>query len=237
MSDLQSSQRVGDKSAKHATTDGSREPSARPDLLAGEVFPAPPSQERSRRAHESLLSAALSLFAEHGYDATTVDEIAKRAGVAVGGFYLHFRSKRQVLLVLTDRLLEELDSPSKAENGGSVRFTERLRARLRVECMYAGAYRAWREAALRDGSLAMLHARIEAWTTARITAALRAETTEMQTRQHVDVASFGWILSVLLWRGIDAPAEEREALADTIVALTEQTLFADNCAQAEKSST
>jgi AcrR family transcriptional regulator len=237
VSDHQTRRRADDEPAADATAPGSDEPSVRPDLLAGEVFPAPPSQERSRRARESLLSAALSLFAEHGYDATTVDEIAKRAGVAVGGFYLHFRSKKQLLLVLMNRLLEEVAGPVLAAGDRPARFSERLRARLRVERAYAGAYRAWREAALRDGSLAALHARIEAWTTARIAAGLRAETAALRTRPDVDIAAFAWILSVLLWRAIEAPAEEREALADTIVALTEHTLFEDLGAQPETSST
>src|SRR5437764_12820647 len=83
------------------------EPAARPDLLAGQHFPAPPQQERSRRKREALLQSALVLFAERGYEQTSIEDIAHQAGVAVGGFYQHFASKRQILLVLMDRLLQE----------------------------------------------------------------------------------------------------------------------------------
>jgi AcrR family transcriptional regulator len=76
----------------------------RPDVLADEVLTAPPRQERSRRSREALIAAARSRFASYGYDATAVEDVAKDAGVAVGGFYVHFRSKRKVLLVLVDRL-------------------------------------------------------------------------------------------------------------------------------------
>ncbi|HEX6779203.1 MAG TPA: helix-turn-helix domain-containing protein, partial [Ktedonobacterales bacterium] len=81
--------------------------SARPDLLAGQQFPPLPKQTRSRQKRDALLQSALALFAEHGYEETTIEEIAHHAGVAVGGFYQHFASKRQILLVLMDLLLQE----------------------------------------------------------------------------------------------------------------------------------
>src|SRR6266446_8338311 len=82
-------------------------PSARPDVLAGQQLPPAPQQERSRRKREALLISALALFAERGYEQTSIEDIAHHAGVAVGSFYQHFASKRQILLVLMDRLLQE----------------------------------------------------------------------------------------------------------------------------------
>ncbi|HEX4255041.1 MAG TPA: helix-turn-helix domain-containing protein [Streptosporangiaceae bacterium] len=46
---------------------------------------------------ERLVQAALDLFAEQGYDATTVNEIAERAGVTKMTFFRHFPDKREVL--------------------------------------------------------------------------------------------------------------------------------------------
>jgi AcrR family transcriptional regulator len=48
-------------------------------------------------ARERLERAALALFAEHGYDATTVAEIADRAGLTKSTFFRHFADKREVL--------------------------------------------------------------------------------------------------------------------------------------------
>ena len=90
-----------------STPEEGRTPGARPDLLAGQDFPPPPQQERSRRKREALLQSALALFAERGYEQTSIEDIALQAGVAVGGFYQHFASKRQILLVLMYRLLQE----------------------------------------------------------------------------------------------------------------------------------
>jgi len=46
---------------------------------------------------ERLVQAALDLFTEQGYDATTVTEIAERAGVTKMTFFRHFPDKREVL--------------------------------------------------------------------------------------------------------------------------------------------
>ncbi|AHF79492.1 TetR/AcrR family transcriptional regulator [Thermococcus paralvinellae] len=49
---------------------------------------------------ERILKAARELFAEKGYDKTTVDEIVERAGVAKGTFYNYFRSKEELIKIV-----------------------------------------------------------------------------------------------------------------------------------------
>jgi AcrR family transcriptional regulator len=44
-----------------------------------------------------LMTAAISLFEERGYDETTVAEIAERAGLSKRTFFRHFADKREVL--------------------------------------------------------------------------------------------------------------------------------------------
>ncbi|MET7685107.1 TetR/AcrR family transcriptional regulator [Streptomyces sp. NPDC005423] len=59
---------------------------------------------------ERLVRAALDLFIERGYDATTVSEIADRAGLTKTTFFRHFPDKREVLFAGQDvhtRLLTE----------------------------------------------------------------------------------------------------------------------------------
>ena len=48
-------------------------------------------------ARERLVLAAVDLYAEHGYDATTVAQIAERAGVTKSTFFRHFPDKRELL--------------------------------------------------------------------------------------------------------------------------------------------
>lgn len=55
-------------------------------------------------ARGRLERAALTLFAEQGFDATTVDEIAAAAGLARSGFFRYFRDKSDVFSGGQDRL-------------------------------------------------------------------------------------------------------------------------------------
>lgn len=55
-------------------------------------------------ARERLVLAAVDLFAEHGYDATTVTQIADRAGVTKSTFFRHFPDKRELLVAGQDTL-------------------------------------------------------------------------------------------------------------------------------------
>lgn len=61
-----------------------------------------PQQERSRRALESLLFAAVKLFARDGYEATTTAAIAAEAGVTVGSLYRRFADKSALFRALVD---------------------------------------------------------------------------------------------------------------------------------------
>ncbi|MEM9033704.1 MAG: TetR/AcrR family transcriptional regulator [Actinomycetota bacterium] len=56
-----------------------------------------------------MLDAAESLFAQQGIEATTVADIAERAGSSVGSFYHHFRDKRAVQYALFDRFVAEAE--------------------------------------------------------------------------------------------------------------------------------
>ena len=57
---------------------------------------------------QRLYEAALQLFVTRGYEATTVEAIAKAAGVAKGTFFVHFRSKEAVLSRLGKLQIERL---------------------------------------------------------------------------------------------------------------------------------
>jgi AcrR family transcriptional regulator len=64
-------------------------------------------------ARARVLAAAVELFADQGYDGTSVTQVINRAGVAKGGFYHHFASKEALLYEvygdLITRQLRNLD--------------------------------------------------------------------------------------------------------------------------------
>jgi AcrR family transcriptional regulator len=56
-------------------------------------------------SHEALVDAARDEFARCGVDGARVEDIARRAGVSKGAFYLHFRSKEAVFREILQRFL------------------------------------------------------------------------------------------------------------------------------------
>ncbi len=70
----------------------------------------PGQQTRSQRTQQALLDAAEALFAEQGVDATSVAEVAERAGTSIGAVYHHFRDKKALLYALYDRLAESFQA-------------------------------------------------------------------------------------------------------------------------------
>lgn len=71
-----------------------------------------------QQRREQLIGVARSVFAERGYEATTVEEIAERAGVSKPVVYEHFGGKEGLyavvvdreVLILTDRITAALDA-------------------------------------------------------------------------------------------------------------------------------
>jgi len=87
-------------------------------------MPRPDRQERAER----ILDAAARLFAHYGYDKTTVDEIAREAGVSKGAIYLHWPGKealaeallyREVRCVIED-FLQRLEADPEGGTIGSI---------------------------------------------------------------------------------------------------------------------
>lgn len=55
---------------------------------------------------ERLVSSALDVFAESGFDRATIDRIVSKAGYSKGAFYTHFKSKEEVFLFILERRLQ-----------------------------------------------------------------------------------------------------------------------------------
>src|SRR5881409_608103 len=56
-----------------------------------------PRAERPEPSRKQLMAAAVDCFARLGYQGTTIDRIARDAGVTKGAVYYHFRDKEQLL--------------------------------------------------------------------------------------------------------------------------------------------
>ncbi len=65
-----------------------------------------PLQERSQKRVERILAAAAELFVEMGYDATTTEAIAERAGTSIGSLYQFFPNKLALFDAISAQYLE-----------------------------------------------------------------------------------------------------------------------------------
>src|SRR2546423_257029 len=65
--------------------------------------------ERRTDTREQIRRLALELFAERGYDATSLREIAERLGITKAAVYYHFKTKEEILASLVDDYLIEVD--------------------------------------------------------------------------------------------------------------------------------
>ncbi len=87
---------------------------------------ANPTRREEKRV--TILSAALDLFAERGFHATNVPQIAERAGVSVGTLYHYFENKEAVVNELYRGLREQMeravwgDFPRGAQPYDQVRY-------------------------------------------------------------------------------------------------------------------
>ena len=59
---------------------------------------------------ERIQSVALELFAEQGYEKTSLREIAERLGVTKAALYYHFKSKEDIVRSFTEDYVHELDT-------------------------------------------------------------------------------------------------------------------------------
>jgi AcrR family transcriptional regulator len=97
----------------------------------------PPSSRAARAAarRQAIIDAALDEFVARGFAATRLDDVAKRAGVAKGTIYLHFKDKEALFQELIRTALVPLIGRLAAPppSGGSVRAALEAFARTFAE--------------------------------------------------------------------------------------------------------
>lgn len=122
--------------------------------------------------------------------------------MAVGAFYLYFRSKQQLLVALMNELLERLAAVAlRPEAGSDIRQGLRnfLASVFRVDLHYFGVVRAWQEASLTDPELGSLQSSIQAWTEARIMRVFQLLQTFPEARADCDLIPFARLMDRHFW--------------------------------------
>jgi AcrR family transcriptional regulator len=107
------------------------------DVAAAELTP------RAQQTRAAIVAAALALFRERGYEATTMREIASRAGVSTGNAYYYFGSKEELIQEFYATSHAEHLAVSRARLDGQADLGARLRDTLRAMIDVLAPYHAF----------------------------------------------------------------------------------------------
>jgi AcrR family transcriptional regulator len=101
----------------------------------------PALRARYDRRQQEVVATAARLFAERGYQATSIQDLTEATGLAAGGLYHYIGSKEQLLFRICDELLEPLLARARAIVAREAPATEHLRELLHVWLAHIAAHR------------------------------------------------------------------------------------------------
>jgi AcrR family transcriptional regulator len=90
----------------------------------------PRTTPRAEDTRRKIYEAAMELFREKGFEATTMRDIAGKAGVALGGAYYYFSSKDAIVLAFYGEMQENLNQPILESLAGQKKLKDRIRSLL-----------------------------------------------------------------------------------------------------------
>jgi len=170
-------------------------------------------RERSRRTRRRIIDAATELFLERGYIATSIEDVAGRAGVAVQTVYYVFGTKPHLLAAVLDStiggdvepvsvLQRDWVESLRADQDATVAVSRLADATVAILARTAPIYEVVREAAADADVAGMLH--------------------ETRRRRRHDQAE----LIDVLWRsGHLHPDVDRPTAADIVYAVMNEEVF------------
>ena len=107
-------------------------------------------EEKKRQTRKAILEAAVHLFGSKGYDKTSIDQLARKAGVGKGTIYSYFRSKSEILLAFCDEELEYLHKEMGRRIDDNTPFLDALVEIFMIEFRYVTRNREFGRVFLRE---------------------------------------------------------------------------------------
>ncbi|HEY4278178.1 MAG TPA: TetR/AcrR family transcriptional regulator [Conexibacter sp.] len=106
---------------------------------------APPTRPALRRRYdakrEGVVEAAAELFAQLGYQTTTMQDLTEATGLTAGGLYHYIGSKEQLLIAICDALMDPLLASVEELDLAALEPEAALRALLGVWVAHVAAHR------------------------------------------------------------------------------------------------
>lgn len=163
----------------------------------------PAQKKPSSPKREALLQAAMQVFSESGYQGATMDEIARRAGVAKGTSYLHFSDKADLFYAVFESWMAEMMAATEQALVQAETASERLMAMALSAVDVMEVHREWFPLTL------------EVWS-ASTTPALRERFSDILQRMY---AGYRAEIAALIRAGQQAGELRVEADAEALAAL------------------
>ncbi len=152
---------------------------------------------RTEIRREEIISAAVKLWSERGYDTTSVADLCALTGIGKGSIYHHISSKEEILFEIHNRFVDPMLAFARETLAADRPASEALRAVSGEMLRIIAGYRAHCEIAMRDmKSLGPAHLK-----------QVRRKRREFEA-----------IVSELIQRGIDSGEFKDEPVQDTTMA-------------------
>jgi AcrR family transcriptional regulator len=115
-------------------------------------MPSPKNTPKAEETGLRILASALELFRQKGFDATTMRDIAQKAGVATGAAYYYYPSKDAIVTDFYQRSCAEMQPQIEAALATAKGLENRLRELIAVKLAYFAPNRGVLRSLLRNGA-------------------------------------------------------------------------------------
>ena len=88
------------------------------------------------KTKRKIFETSMQLFAEKGYDATSIEEITATVGVAKGTLYYHFSSKEEIFNFLVDEGMKLLKNSISIKTAKINNSLDKIRAIVLIQIKY-----------------------------------------------------------------------------------------------------
>ena len=92
------------------------------------------------KTKRKIFETSMKLFAEKGYDATSIEEITATVGVAKGTLYYHFSSKEEIFNFLVEEGIKLLQNSVDIKTAKFSNYIDKLKAIVLIQIKIVDKY-------------------------------------------------------------------------------------------------
>ncbi len=97
-------------------------------------------EAKKKQTRAAIIEAAVKLFSSNGYEKTSINDLAREAGVGKGTIYSYFRTKSEVFLAFCEDQLEYITSEVAARQPATTTLLESLLAVYTTKFQFSTRY-------------------------------------------------------------------------------------------------